>query len=81
MTQKQQVRLLTTIENKMDETHKTVSDLSQRHQQSASGIKKAIGDMSTQIVTLFSFKGYLDDWIRQIGECRLYQISQSLKNF
>ncbi|KAI0534576.1 hypothetical protein GGR58DRAFT_520161 [Xylaria digitata] len=66
MTQQQQTRILKIIENKTNDTRKAVCDLSRRHQHCALGVREAIDDVSSQIVKLFSFKGYMEDWIRQI---------------
>ncbi|KAI0453856.1 hypothetical protein F5B21DRAFT_269944 [Xylaria acuta] len=66
MTQEQQMRILATIENKTNDTRRTVSDLSRWHQQEISGVEEAIDGVSTQIVKSFSFKGYMESRIRQI---------------
>ncbi|KAF2967272.1 hypothetical protein GQX73_g6298 [Xylaria multiplex] len=68
MTQRQQTRILKTIENKTSDTQKAVLDLSRWHRQHTFGVREAIDDVSTQIVKLFSFKGHIEDWIRQIAE-------------
>ncbi|KAJ8131166.1 hypothetical protein O1611_g2461 [Lasiodiplodia mahajangana] len=66
VTQAQQIQILTAIESKTGETRKAVNDLSQWHQQYTAGVKSAVDNVSTQIVRLFSFTAYMEDWIRKI---------------
>ncbi|KAI8629558.1 hypothetical protein F5Y19DRAFT_475545 [Xylariaceae sp. FL1651] len=66
LTQKEQIQVMTMIGNNTCETQKAVHDLSLWQQQHTLRLKDAVGDVSKQIVKLFSFKEYMEDWVRKI---------------
>jgi hypothetical protein len=68
LTQAEQVRILTTMENKSTETQKLVKDLSQWHQNYAAGVREAVNNAQAQVVKLFSLKQYMEEWIIKIVE-------------
>ena len=68
LTQAEQVRILSTMENKSTETNKLVKDLSQWHQNYAAGVREAVTNAQTHVIKLFSLTKYMEDWIRKIVE-------------